>query len=139
MSLVLLLLIAVVVFVPPFYQKKFFEEYPTVTKGKGFLLGFGYWGIIVWLTIMPIAVAAEYGTVATVITSIIAIAATIGVFYLIVKKRTAKLEKIYPDEKLLALREIVACIGLFIYPILYIFVIFLLIYVYLFGEKKKRN
>ena len=137
MSLVLLLLIAVVVFVPPFYQKKFFEEYPTVTKGKGFLLGFGYWGIIVWLTIMPIAVAAEYGTVATVITSIIAIAATIGVFYLIVKKRTAKLEKIYPDEKLLALREIVACIGLFIYPILYIFVIFLLIYVYLFGGKKE--
>ena len=138
MSLVLLLLIAVVVFVPPFYQKKFFEEYPTVTKGKGFLLGFGYWGIIVWLTIMPIAVAAEYGTVATVITSIIAIAATIGVFYLIVKKRTAKLEKIYPDEKLLALREIVACIGLFIYPILFIFVVIFAIYSRIYGAKKKR-
>ena len=137
MSLVLLL-IAVVVFVPPFYQKKFFEEYPTVTKGKGFLLGLCYWGILVWLTVMPILVAAEYGTVATVITSIIAIAATIGVFYLIVKKRTAKLEKIYPGEKLLALREIVACIGLFIYPILLIFVVIFIIWAKIYGGKKKR-
>lgn len=137
--ILLLFLIAAVVFVPPFYQKKFFAEYPTVTKRKGFLLGFGYWGILVWLTLMPILVASEYGTVATVITAIIAIAATVGVFYLIIKKRTAKLEKIYPGEKLLALREIVACIGLFIYPILYIFVIFFLIYSCFFGGKKKRN
>ena len=137
--ILLLFLIAAVVFVPPYYQKKFFAEYPTVSKGKGFLLGLGYWGILVWLTLMPILVASEYGTVATVITAIIAIAATVGVFYLIIKKRTAKLEKIYPGEKLLALREIVACIGLFIYPILYIFVIFFLIYSCFFGGKKKRN
>ena len=134
----ILILIAAVVFVPPFYQKKFFEKYPTVTKRKGFLLGFGYWGILVWLTLMPILVASEYGTVATVITSIIAIAATVGVFYLIVKKRTAKLEKIYPDEKFLALREIVACIGLVIYPILLIFVVMLAIYSKLAGAKKRK-
>ena len=68
--ILLLFLIAAVVFVPPFYQKKFFAEYPTVSKGKGFLLGLGYWGILVWLTLMPILVASEYGTVATVITAI---------------------------------------------------------------------
>ena len=35
MGLVLLLIVAVL-FVPPFYQKKYFAEYNTITKGKAF-------------------------------------------------------------------------------------------------------
>ena len=138
MGLLLLLLIAAVVFLPPFYQRKFFEEYPTLTKGKGFLLGFGYWGILVWVTLMPILVAAEYGTVATVITAIIAIGATLGAFYLICKKRMAKLEKEYPGENLLAVKEMVACIGLFIYPILLIFIFIFIIVLKVMDVKKSK-
>ena len=133
-----LLLIAAVLFVPPFYQKKYFEEYNTITKGKAFALGFGYYTILIFMAFFPIIIASEYGTVATVITTIVSLAATGGVLYLIYKKRMAKFEEEYPGDKLLPIKEMVACIGAVIYPIILVFGFIFIIVLKISGGSKRR-
>ena len=133
-----LLLIAAVLFVPPFYQKKYFEEYETITKGKAFALGIGYYTIFVFMAFFPIVIATEYGTVATVITAVLALASTGGVIYLIFKKRLAKFEEEYPGDKLLPAKEMVACIGAFTYPIILIFGFILIIALKISGTSRRR-
>ena len=137
MGLVLLLVVAVL-FVPPFYQKKYFEEYETITKGKAFALGFGYYTILVFMAFFPIVIATEYGTVATVITTILSLAATGGVIYLIFKKRMAKFEDEYPGDKLLPAKEMVACIGAFTYPIILMVGFIFIIVLKVSGLNKRR-
>lgn len=105
-------LLAAFVFGPPIYQFSYFSKYYTISRGKAFLLGFGYWTILTMLLFFPILFVYEYGTVAMIITGVIAFAITGVVFYRIFKKRSDKLAVVYPEDKFIAAKEMIACIGM---------------------------
>ena len=107
-----LFLLAAFLFGPPIYQFVYFANNDTISKVRAFIYGFGYWGILVWTLFMPIIVATEYGTVATVITSIFAIALTGGIFYLIYKKRCKTLADDLAIDRFIVIKEMVACLGM---------------------------
>ena len=69
--------------------------------------------------------ASESGTVATIIAIILGIALTGWIFYLIIKKRTAKLAELYPNDKFIAVKETIACLGMLFASIFMLLLIFL--------------
>ena len=121
----IVLLCAALVFGPSIYQFSYFKKYQTISRAMGFLIGLGYWSIIFVTLLMPMMIAAEEGTVALIIVTIIALAITGGIFYFIFKKRTQKLKDFYPDDKFIAAKEMIACTGMLIGSLLMIVVIFL--------------
>ena len=121
----IVLLCAALVFGPSIYQFSYFKKYQTISRAMGFLIGLGYWSIIFVTLLMPMMIAAEEGTVALIIVTIIALAITGGIFYLIFKKRTQKLKVFYPDDKFIAAKEMIACSGMLIGSLLMIVFIFL--------------
>ena len=121
----LFLLIMALVFGPSIYQFSYFKKYQTISRAMGFLVGLGYWSIIFVTLLMPMMIAAEEGTVALIIVTIIALAITGGIFYFIFKKRAQKLKDFYPDDKFIAAKEMIACSGMLVGCILMVFVIFL--------------
>lgn len=134
----IIMLVGAVMFGSMFYQKKYFREHQTVTKTIAFFKGWGYLFIFMLCGFMPILFASEYGVVATVIAAIIAIAATGGIFYLLVSKRTKMLSEQYPNDKLIGLKEIFACCGMALYPFIAIFIVMGIIGLRVMGSKKSK-
>ena len=122
---IVIYLIAAFIFGPAIYQFNYFSNYYTISRLKAFFWGFGYWTIIVCLFFFPILIVYESGTTAMIIASIIGLVLTGGVFYLILKKRSKTLAIAYPDDKFIAVKEMIACIGMMFGSILMIFLIFL--------------
>ena len=133
---VIFFLVSAVMLGSVFYQRIYFRDYQTVTKKEAVFKGWGYLFIFMLCGFMPILFVSQYGAVATVITSIIAIAATGGIFYLLVTKRTSKLSVLYPDDKLVGLKETFACVGKALYPFIAIFIIVFAIF---FGVRSRRK
>ena len=123
-----LFLLAAFLFGPPIYQFVYFANNDTISKVRAFIYGLGYWAVLVWTLLMPILVAAEYGIVATVITSIIALALTGGIFYLIYKKRCKTLAEDLAIDCFIVVKEMIACLGMLFGVFLMIFGIGLAIF-----------
>ena len=123
-----LVILAAFVFGPPIYQFIYFANNDTISKARAFVYGLGYWAVLVWTLLMPILVATEYGTVATVITSIFAIALTGGIFYLIYKKRSKTLADDLEIDRFIVIKEMIACLGMLFGAFLTIFGIILAIF-----------
>lgn len=135
---IIIFLIGAVMFGSIFYQRKYFRDYQTVTKVTGFFKGWGYLFIFMLCGFMPILFASQYGVIATVITSIIAIAATVAIFYLLITRRTKVLSAQYPNDKFVGGREIFACIGMSLYPFIAIFIVIGTVCLGVMGSKKRR-
>jgi len=118
-------LYAAVIFGPPIYQFIYFKNHTTISRGKAFIYGLGYWCVLFCTLLAPIMIASEYGTVATVIAAIFAIAATGGAFCLIYKKRSRTLGDVCAADKFLVVKEMIACLGMLFGSIL-IFVVLML-------------
>ena len=129
-------LLAAVVFGPPVYQFIYFKENDTITRGKAFLYGLGYWSLLVCTLFMPLLFASQYGTVATVITAVFAIAATIGSFRLVYKKRRETLADDYAVDRFIVIKEMIACIGMLFGSILIFYGIVLAVFL---PGRSRRN
>lgn len=133
----IMFLVGAVLFGSVFYQNSYFKKYETVTKVTAFFKGWGYGIVFMLFGFMPILFASQYGVVPTVITSIIAVAATVGIFYLIITKRTKTLSEEYPYDKFIGAKEVYACMGMALYPFMAIF--FIIFAIFLGTSQKKRN
>ena len=133
-----ILLVGAVMLGSVFYQGIYFRDYQTVTKVTGFFKGWGYLFIFMLCGFMPILFASQYGVIPTVITSIIAVAATVAIFYLLITRRTKVLSAQYPNDKLVGGKEIFACIGMSLYPFIAIFIVVGAICLGVMGNKKRR-
>ncbi len=133
---IIIFLVGAVMFGSMFYQRIYFRDYQTVPKVTAYFKGWGYLFVLMLCGFMPMLFASEYGVVATVITSIIAIAATVGIFYLIIIRRTKSLSAVYPDDKFIGAKETFACIGMSLYPFIAIFLVILAIFL---GTREKRR
>lgn len=129
-------LYAAVIFGPPIYQFIYFRNHATISRGKAFICGLGYWAVLFCTLFAPIMIASEFGTVATVIAAIFAIAATGGAFYLIFKKRSKTLAEACAEDKFLVIKEMIACFGMLFGSII-IFVVLVLGFFAGFTNRRK--
>lgn len=93
------------------YNFVYFSKYQTISRPKSFLYGIGYVFILLFTLFYPILTSYEKGTGVTIIAAIIGLAITGAIFYAISKVRFKKLKDIYADDKYIAIKEIIACIG----------------------------
>lgn len=93
------------------YNFIYFNKYQTISRPKSFFYGIGYVLILFAFLFYPIVSSYDKAIGVIIITYIIALAITGAIFYLISKVRFKKIKDIYTDDKFIAIKEIIACIG----------------------------